>query len=59
MHELQLQGVMSDVPASRHYEDGFATGHMIKDLGLAISAAQHSDSPVPMGERVLELYRKV
>ena len=50
---------MSDVPASRHYEDGFATGHMIKDLGLAISAAQHSDSPVPMGERVLELYRKV
>jgi 3-hydroxyisobutyrate dehydrogenase len=54
-----LQGVMPEVPASKGYKDGFATMHMIKDLGLAISAAEHASSPLPMGRKALELYEKV
>ena len=50
---------MPDIPASKGYRDGFATGHMIKDLGLAISAAEHAASPIPMGQKALELYRAV
>jgi len=54
-----MQGVMPDVPASRGYKDGFATRHMIKDLGLAISAAEHTGSPIPMASEALKLYQKV
>lgn len=51
---------MLNVPASRGYKDGFATRHMIKDLGLAISAAEHSGSLVtPMAREVLKMYQKV
>jgi 3-hydroxyisobutyrate dehydrogenase-like beta-hydroxyacid dehydrogenase len=55
-----MQGVMLNVPASRGYKDGFATRHMIKDLGLAISAAEHAGSLVtPMAREVLKMYQKV
>ena len=51
---------MLNVPASRGYKDGFATRHMIKDLGLAISAAEHAGSLVtPMAREVLKMYQKV
>ncbi len=54
-----IQGVMADVPASKGYKDGFATRLMIKDLGLAISAAEHAGSATPMANEVLKLYQKV
>ncbi len=53
------QGVMPEVPASRDYKDGFATRHMIKDLGLAMSAAEHAGSATPMARETLKLYEKV
>ena len=50
---------MPDVPASREYKEGFATRHMIKDLGLAMSAAEHAGSATPMAREALKLYEKV
>jgi len=49
-------GVLSGVPASRNYEGGFGSALMLKDLGLAIAAAEQSSSPVPVGSMVRELY---
>ncbi|CAL8471511.1 g11053 [Coccomyxa elongata] len=54
-----VPGVMPEVPASRDYKDGFATRHMIKDLGLAMSAAEHAGSATPMAREALKLYEKV
>ena len=50
---------MPDVPASNNYREGFATRHMIKDMRLALAAAEHVDGPVPMGKEALQLYMKV
>jgi 3-hydroxyisobutyrate dehydrogenase len=50
-------GVMPGVPASRGYEGGFLVDLMIKDLGLALEAAEASDSPTPMGALARNLYR--
>jgi 3-hydroxyisobutyrate dehydrogenase len=50
-------GVMPNVPASRNYEGGFLVDLMIKDLGLALEAADASDSPTPMGALARNLYR--
>lgn len=59
MRQSAEQGVMPEVPASRHYKDGFATRHMIKDLGLAMSAAEHAGSATPMAKEAVKLYQKV
>ena len=50
---------MPDVPASKGYRDGFATRHMIKDLCLAIAAAEHVSSPLPVGREAKTLYEQV
>lgn len=50
---------MPDVPASKGYKDGFATRHMIKDLCLAIAAAEHVHAPLPMGREAKTLYEQV
>lgn len=50
-------GVCENAPASRGYTDGFASQLMLKDLGLAIDAAQHVDQPVFLGEKVQEMYK--
>lgn len=44
-------GVMEGVPSSRGYKGGFASRLMVKDLGLAMQAAQHYQAPTPMAER--------
>jgi 3-hydroxyisobutyrate dehydrogenase len=41
---------MEGVPSSRAYKGGFASRLMVKDLGLAIKAAQHCHAPLPMAE---------
>jgi 3-hydroxyisobutyrate dehydrogenase-like beta-hydroxyacid dehydrogenase len=50
---------MPDVPASKGYKDGFATRHMIKDLCLAIAAAEHVGAALPMGREAKTLYEQV
>jgi len=54
-----VPGLMADVPASREYKGGFMTDLMIKDLGLAISASQPTQCPLPMTQFVRSEYQKV
>mmetsp|Transcript_120115 Transcript_120115/g.301865 ORF Transcript_120115/g.301865 Transcript_120115/m.301865 type:complete len:331 (-) Transcript_120115:158-1150(-) len=51
-------GVMEGVPSARGYTGGFATDLMIKDLGLASSAALSAKPKLglPMGGLALQLY---
>lgn len=50
-------GVMPNVPSSRDYEGGFACDLMLKDVGLAVSAAESIKSPLPLGELTQQLYK--
>jgi 3-hydroxyisobutyrate dehydrogenase len=51
-----LPGVGVESPADRGYQGGFATGLMLKDLRLAMEAAQNADAAVPLGSRAAALY---
>jgi len=44
-------------PAARDYEGGFATKLMLKDLGLAATAAQEAKVALPLTSASKELYR--
>lgn len=52
-----VPGVGPLSPADNEYQGGFATALMLKDLKLAMAAAQSVDAHVPMGERATELYQ--
>ena len=52
-----LPGVGPASPADRGYEGGFAAGLMLKDLKLAMAAAQGVDAAVPMGAAAEALYQ--
>jgi 3-hydroxyisobutyrate dehydrogenase len=49
-------GVMEGAPASNDYKPGFMVDLMVKDLGLALEIAQHSEVDNPMGQLARELY---
>lgn len=49
-------GVMDTAPASNDYKPGFMVDLMAKDLGLAMEAAQQSNSTTPMGSMAKNLY---
>lgn len=51
-----VPGVMENVPSSKGYQGGFMTNLMIKDLGLAMETAKHSESAVPMGSLAQSLF---
>jgi 3-hydroxyisobutyrate dehydrogenase len=51
-----VPGVGPTTPADNAYQGGFATALMLKDLKLAMEAAQSVHAEVPMGERAAELY---
>lgn len=51
-----VPGVMENVPAARGYSGGFGVDLMLKDLGLAVEAAQASASPAPLGDLARSLY---
>ena len=46
-----VPGVGPDTPADHDYEGGFAAALMLKDLKLAMDAAQHAGAYTPMGSR--------
>jgi 3-hydroxyisobutyrate dehydrogenase len=52
-----VPGVGPESPADRGYEGGFASALMLKDLKLAIGAAQDADAAVPMGANAEALYQ--
>jgi 3-hydroxyisobutyrate dehydrogenase len=51
-----VPGVGPTTPADNDYQGGFATALMLKDLKLAMEAAQSVNADVPMGECAAELY---
>lgn len=53
-----LPGVGPQSPADNGYQGGFAGALMLKDLRLAMEAAESVDAQVPMGVRARELYEQ-
>ena len=53
-----VPGVGPETPADRDYEGGFAAALMLKDLRLAMEAAQSADAYTPMGAQAEELYTR-
>jgi len=53
-----LPGVGPETPADRDYEGGFASALMLKDLRLAMEAAQSVDAYTPMGSQAEEIYAR-
>jgi len=53
-----VPGVGPETPADRDYEGGFAAALMLKDLRLAMEAAQSVDAYTPMGAAAEELYTR-
>jgi 3-hydroxyisobutyrate dehydrogenase len=51
-----LPGVGVESPADRDYQGGFATALMVKDLRLAMEAADSANAAVPLGARAAALY---
>jgi 3-hydroxyisobutyrate dehydrogenase len=51
-----VPGVGPQSPADNDYQGGFASALMLKDLKLAVEAAQSVGAEVPMGKRAAELY---
>lgn len=51
-----LPGVGKPSPADNGYQGGFATALMLKDLRLAMEAAQETGAAVPLGSRAAALY---
>jgi 3-hydroxyisobutyrate dehydrogenase len=53
-----VPGVGPETPADRGYEGGFAAALMLKDLKLAMEAAQQTGAYTPMGGEAEELYQR-
>jgi 3-hydroxyisobutyrate dehydrogenase len=53
-----LPGVGPNTPADREYEGGFAAALMLKDLRLAMEAAESVDAYTPMGAEAEEIYAR-
>jgi 3-hydroxyisobutyrate dehydrogenase len=51
-----IPGVGPQSPADNDYQGGFATELMLKDLRLAMDAAENADAAVPLGARAAALY---
>jgi 3-hydroxyisobutyrate dehydrogenase len=52
-----VPGIGPETPADRDYQGGFAAALMLKDLKLAMAAAQDADASVPMGATAESLYQ--
>ncbi len=52
-----MPGPVPAAPSNRDYEGGFATALMLKDLKLAMEAAQGAGASVPMGALAESLYQ--
>ena len=53
-----VPGVGPETPADRGYEGGFAAALMLKDLKLAMEAADEAGAYTPMGGEAEELYQR-
>ena len=53
-----VPGVGPETPADRNYDGGFAAALMLKDLKLAMAAAEEAGAYTPMGAEAEELYQR-
>ncbi|WP_416830931.1 MAG: 3-hydroxyisobutyrate dehydrogenase [Erythrobacter sp.] len=53
-----MPGVGVESPADRDYQGGFATGLMLKDLRLAMEAAETAGANTPLGAHAREIYEE-
>jgi 3-hydroxyisobutyrate dehydrogenase len=53
----EQSGGASSTPAANNYEGGFGTKLMLKDLALAVAAAEHAGVALPLATTSKELYR--
>jgi 3-hydroxyisobutyrate dehydrogenase len=53
-----IPGVGPDTPADHDYDGGFAAALMLKDLKLAMDAAQHAGAYTPLGSEAEQLYQR-
>jgi 3-hydroxyisobutyrate dehydrogenase len=53
-----VPGVGPETPADREYEGGFAAALMLKDLKLAMEAAEAAGAYTPMGGEAEDLYQR-
>jgi 3-hydroxyisobutyrate dehydrogenase len=53
-----VPGPVPASPANRNYEGGFAAALMLKDLKLALDAAQSAGASVPMASQAEAIYQK-
>jgi 3-hydroxyisobutyrate dehydrogenase len=53
-----VPGVGPETPADREYEGGFAAALMLKDLKLAMEAAEKAGAYTPMGGEAEDLYQR-
>lgn len=51
--------VLPNVPSSHDYQPGFTARLMLKDLKLGQSAAQLTDSEIPLGNHAIQLYERL
>ena len=49
-------GIGAPSPADHDYQGGFASALMLKDLRLAMAAAQEAGAKVPLGQHAAEIY---
>ena len=52
-----VPGPVPTAPSNRDYQGGFAAGLMLKDLKLAVEAAQSAGASVPMGANAEAIYQ--
>lgn len=52
-------GVLPNVPGSNDYAGGFACELMLKDLRIAIEAAEKCNTNVALGKHALQIYAKL
>jgi len=50
-------GIGAASPADNDYQGGFAAALMLKDLGIAMSAAEQVGANVPLGQHAAEIYK--
>lgn len=53
-----VPGPVPSAPSNRGYEPGFMAGMMLKDLGLALHAADDVGCAIPLGKKAASLYKE-
>jgi 3-hydroxyisobutyrate dehydrogenase len=58
-HYPPVAGVLDNVPANHHYQPGFTSAMMLKDLCLSQDSASSVDIGTPMGKAAMMVYQQL